>query len=82
MMNFVVSARISARRFVYHHTSMLNALDQGMSLLVAGMADVRITDGSGLAWTPSDLYRHLFGDERVGVGRSLEEMAEGVSFAA
>ena len=59
-MNFTVSARLSARRFAYQHASVLTALDQGMSLIAAGMADVTITDGSGRARTPAALYRFLF----------------------
>ncbi|WCS28892.1 hypothetical protein LOK46_32390 (plasmid) [Methylobacterium sp. NMS14P] len=60
-MSFTVTARESARRFAFQHASLLNALDQGMSLIAAGMADVLIADGSGPARTPADLYRHLFG---------------------
>jgi hypothetical protein len=59
-MNFTVSARLSARRFVYQHASVLAALDQGMSLIAAGMADVTITDGGGRARTPAAVYRSLF----------------------
>jgi hypothetical protein len=59
-MNFTVSAHLSARRFAYQHASVLTALDQGMSLIAAGMADVTITDGSGRARTPAALYRSLF----------------------
>jgi hypothetical protein len=64
--NFTVTARASARRFAYQHASVLNALDQGMSLIAAGMADVRVVDGSGLARTPADLYRQLFGESGGG----------------
>ncbi|MGT2486237.1 hypothetical protein ACU4GA_10230 [Methylobacterium oryzae CBMB20] len=46
-MHFTVTARLSARRFAYQHASVLTALDQGMSLIAAGMAEVTITDGSG-----------------------------------
>ena len=60
-MNFTVSARLSARRFAYQHASVLSALDQGMSLIAAGMADVTITDGDGRARTPSAVYQSLFG---------------------
>ncbi|WP_457106950.1 hypothetical protein [Methylobacterium sp. P5_C11] len=59
-MNFTVTARLSARRFAYQHASVLTALDQGMSLIAAGMADVAITDGGGQARTPAALYRALF----------------------
>lgn len=59
-MNFTVSAHLSARRFAYQHASVLTALDQGMSLIAAGMVDVTITDGSGRVRTPAALYRSLF----------------------
>ncbi|MCJ2066301.1 hypothetical protein MKK63_26915 [Methylobacterium sp. J-088] len=65
-MNFTVSARVSARRFAYQHASVLNALDQGMSLIAAGMADVTITDGSGRTRSPAALYHSLFGGSRAG----------------
>ncbi|MEL6061721.1 MULTISPECIES: hypothetical protein [unclassified Methylobacterium] len=64
-MNFTVSARIAARRFAYQHASILTALDQGMSLIAAGMADVTITDGSGRTRSPASLYQSLFGGGRV-----------------
>ncbi|ONF45640.1 hypothetical protein, partial [Methylobacterium radiotolerans] len=54
-------ARLSARRFAYQHASVLTALDQGMSLIAAGMAEVTIKDGSGEARTPAALYQSLFG---------------------
>lgn len=60
-MNFTVSARLSARRFAYQHASVLAALDQGMSLIAAGMADVTITDGDGRSRTPAAMYQSLFG---------------------
>ena len=60
-MQFTVSARIAARRFAYQHASILNALDQGMSLIAAGMAEVTITDGSGRVRSPAALYQSLFG---------------------
>lgn len=59
-MNFTVSARLSARRFAYQHASVLNALDQGMSLVAAGLSDVMITDGDGRVRTPAALYQTLF----------------------
>ena len=61
-MNFT----LSARRFAYQHASVLSALDQGMSLIAAGMADVTITDGNGRARTPAALYQSLFGTGRTG----------------
>jgi hypothetical protein len=63
-MNFTVTARLSARRFAYQHASVLTALDHGMSLIAAGLADVTITDGSGRARTPTALYQSLFGGGR------------------
>ncbi|MCJ2144797.1 hypothetical protein [Methylobacterium sp. E-066] len=71
-MSFTVTARESARRFAYQHASLLNALDQGMSLIAAGMADVLVADGNGLARTPADLYRHLFGGRSAESARALE----------
>jgi len=59
-MNFTVSARIAARRFAYQHASVLTALDQGMSLIAAGMAEVMITDASGRTRSPGALYQSLF----------------------
>lgn len=64
-MNFTVTARVSARRFVFQHASILNALDHGMSLSAAGMADVRITDIGGIAWTPGALYQSMFGQNAM-----------------
>lgn len=72
-MNFTVSARIAARRFAYQHASVLTALDQGMSLIAAGMADVTITDGSGQTRSPAALYQSLFG------GRANAQQAEAIS---
>ncbi|MFD0933767.1 hypothetical protein [Methylobacterium trifolii] len=60
-MSFTVCARVSARRFVYQHGSMLSALDRGLSLLTAGMSDVQIVDGNGRTQTPAALYQSLFG---------------------
>ena len=65
-MNFTVSARVAARRFAYQHASVLTALDQGMSLIAAGMADVTITDGSGRTRSPASLYQSLFGAGQAG----------------
>lgn len=64
-MNFTVSARSAARRFAYQHASVLTALDQGMSLIAAGMADVTITDADGRTRSPAALYQSLF--ERAGI---------------
>lgn len=81
-MSFTVTARASARRFAYQHASLLNALDQGMSLIAAGMADVLIADGSGSARTPADLYRHLFGGSSADTARVREERTASLAVAA
>ena len=60
-MSFTVRARVSARQFSFQHHSMLGALDQSLSLLVAGMAEVRIVDAEGRVHTPSALQALLFG---------------------
>ena len=80
-MSFTVTARVSARRFAYHHASVLNALDQGMSLFAAGMADVKIIDFDGTARTPADLYRYVFGGGTEGV-RASEDRTSVVALAA
>ena len=81
-MSFTVTARVSARRFSYQHASLLSALDQGMSLIAAGMADVLIADVSGLAKTPADLYRNLFGESIGESVRAAEGQAKSVALAA
>ena len=58
-MHFTVTARLSARPFAYQHASVLTALDQGMSLIAAGMAEVTITDRSGEARPPAPLCQSL-----------------------
>lgn len=81
-MSFTVTAHVSARQFAYQHASLLTALDQGMSLIAAGMTDVLIADVSGLAKTPADLYRNLFG-ESIGEGvRAVEGQTKAVALAA
>ncbi len=72
-MNFTVSARLAARRFAYQHASVLNALDQGMSLIAAGMAEVTITDGSGRGRSPAALYQSLFGAGLPGPAQARPE---------
>ncbi|MDP4021687.1 hypothetical protein Q8W71_03540 [Methylobacterium sp. NEAU 140] len=70
-MNFTVTGRGAAGRYDYRHASALSALDQGLSLLAAGMADVLIVDGCGRARTPAALYQSLFGpasSEPAGAG--------------
>lgn len=79
-MSFTVTARVAARRIAFQHTSLLNALDQGMSLIAAGMVDVLIADADGLARSPLDLYRHMFGGKE-GV-HSLDTQSETVALAA
>ena len=60
-MNFTVTARISAQRFSHHYNSMLDALEQGLSLQASGLSDVRIVDADGQARTPAAIYQLLFG---------------------
>lgn len=59
--SFTVRARISARQFSFQHGSMLGALDQGLTLLSAGMSDVRIVDADGRLHSPASLHQLLFG---------------------
>lgn len=59
--NFTVSARVSERRFSFRHSSILGAVEQGWSLMVAGMTEVVITDAAGRAHCPNALHQHLFG---------------------
>jgi hypothetical protein len=80
--SFTVTAHTFARRFVYQHVSMLNALDQSMSLIAAGMADVRIADGNGLDWVPADLYSHVFGGSSAKGNRAVKSQTSEVSLAA
>ncbi|KQP58631.1 hypothetical protein [Methylobacterium sp. Leaf112] len=60
-MSFTVHARISLRALSYQHGSIVSALEQGLSLLTAGMSDVRIVDASGRSHNPTALYAALFG---------------------
>jgi 3-oxoacyl-(acyl-carrier-protein) synthase len=80
--SFTVTARASARRFAYQHASLLNALDQGMSLIAAGMADVRIADGDGLAHSPAELYQRMFSDESALSTRNGEQPTKDAALAA
>jgi hypothetical protein len=59
--SFTVSARVSAHRFSYRHASLLSALEQGLSLLTAGVSDVQVVDGDGHARCPAAVYQALFG---------------------
>lgn len=69
-MNFSVTARVSAQRFSHHYNSMLDALEQGLSLQASGLSDVRIVDSNGHAQTPAALYQLLFGPKDVVVPSS------------
>ena len=60
-MSFIIVARESARRLSYHRSTLLSALEHGMSLQVAGMADVRIIDGCGCERSPAEVQQLLFG---------------------
>ena len=76
-MHFTVTARRSARGYAYQHASVLSALDQGMSLIAAGMSDVTITDGNGCAKSPSALYQALFGPNPAASGRARSAVPPG-----
>ncbi|WP_455989297.1 hypothetical protein [Methylorubrum extorquens] len=60
-MSFIIEARVSARRFSYHRSTLLRALEHGMSLQAAGMADVQIIDGCGCERSPAEVQQLLFG---------------------
>jgi hypothetical protein len=77
--SFTITARVAARRIAFQHTSLLNALDQGMSLIAAGMVDVLIADADGLARSPLDLYRRMFGGEEAVL--TLDAQPEAVALA-
>lgn len=90
-MSFTVHARVSLRAFCYQHGSIVGALEQGLSLLTAGMQEVRIVDGNGRSHTPMALYAQLFApkiivDETVMDGsvedETVAEPIAGVDFAA
>ncbi|KQP31231.1 hypothetical protein ASF49_11735 [Methylobacterium sp. Leaf104] len=70
-MSFTVSARVSERCISFRHSSILGAVEQGWSLMTAGMTDVRITDADGRVHCPDALHRHLFGPR----GQALAEAA-------
>jgi hypothetical protein len=59
--SFTVSARVSDRCFSFRHSSILGAVEQGWSLMTAGMTEVRITDVAGRVHCPNALHQHLFG---------------------
>lgn len=64
-MSFTVRARVSARQFSFQQGSMLGALDQSLSLITAGMSDVRIVDAEGRVHSPASLHQLLFGQRIV-----------------
>lgn len=66
-MSFTVHARISLRALSYQHGSIVSALEQGLSLLTAGMSDVRIVDASGRSHNPTVLYARLFGPRSAAI---------------
>lgn len=70
-MSFTVSARVSERCFSFRHSSILGAVEQGWSLMIAGMTEVRITDASGRVHCPNALHQHMFGPR----GPALPEAA-------
>lgn len=74
-MSFTVSARVSDRRFSFHHSSILSAVDQGWSLMVAGMTEVLITDAAGRAHCPHSLHRHLFGGPGPAAAPAVTKLA-------
>jgi len=71
--SFTVHARVSLRALSYQHGSIMAALEQGLSLLTAGMSDVRIVDGSGRSHTPTALYATLFGPRIAEPTREAEK---------
>lgn len=75
-MSFTVSARVSARQFAFQHRSVLGALDQSLSLLTAGMADVRITDAEGVVHCPAALQARLFGSRAPAQDVALPLLAQ------
>lgn len=60
-MSYTVTAGAAPRVVSWQHGSMLSALEQALSLATSGMADVRITDGQGRAYSPAALYQVMFG---------------------
>lgn len=62
-MSFTVSADTASRVYSWQHGSMLSALEQGLSLITAGMNDVRIVDSEGRSHSPTALYQRMFGPQ-------------------
>ncbi|MEH3116243.1 MAG: hypothetical protein PGN25_01085 [Methylorubrum populi] len=69
-MSFTVSAGTDSRVCSWQHGSMMSALEQGLSLMTAGMSDVRIVDSEGRSHSPAALYQRMFGQ------RPAEEAAQ------
>ena len=59
--SFTVSAGTPSQVYSWQHGSMMSALEQGLSLLTAGMDDVRIVDSEGRSHSPATLYQRMFG---------------------
>lgn len=64
-MSFTVSAGTASRLYSWQHGSMLSALEQGLSLMTAGMNDVRIIDSEGRSHSPAAFYQRMFGPPPV-----------------
>ena len=74
-MSFTVHARISLRALSYQHGSIVGALEQGLSLLTAGMSDVRIVDAAGRSHNPMVLYAELFGPRATAAAATVDAPA-------
>lgn len=75
-MSFTVRARVSARQFAFQHRSMLGALDQSLSLLTAGMSDVRIVDADGRVHSPGAFQALLFGTHTPALDATPQPVAQ------
>lgn len=65
LVSFTVTAGAAPLVYSWQHGSMLSALEQSLLLATADMAEVRITDGEGRAYSPAALYQMLFGQKPV-----------------
>ncbi|MCJ2081049.1 hypothetical protein [Methylobacterium sp. J-090] len=81
-MSFTVHARVSLRALSYQHGSIVSALEQGLSLLTAGMSDVRIVDSAGRSHSPTTLYAQLFGPRAAVAAPPVERDAAALPLAA
>lgn len=63
IVSFTVTAGAAPLVYSWQHGSMLSALEQSLSLATTGLAEVRITDGEGRAYSPAALYQVLFGQK-------------------